>query len=162
MISELITWVYYRPLFWLRNRFFDRTHALTSRQLQRGQYHEIDTRILYCLFDTLTDYVEGELAWLHLVMTKSPGRARRNPAAGLARLEWESSLTDDDGSPTSQAKAAMEVLALYTWWTQERLKRANPNALEDVDDIIKLEQQYEAEDQAMLHRLIDVRSYLWT
>lgn len=72
-------------------------------------------------------------------------------------------LTHDDvaedheryGKPTAQALAAKEIFELYTWWTALRPLRQEA-------DTIELEKQHAEEDRQMLHRLIDIRSSLWT
>lgn len=165
---------------WYVNRFISKTHALTSRNLERGQYHEIDTRILHCLFDTLTDFVECELASLATMLdgfkhssadASFPKRKKRcQPEAGIAHLKWETTLVYDYvppedecyGKPTPQAQAAQEILELYTWWTSVRPSRVDPDSLPDRKERFQLEKTYLDEDQKMLHRLIDIRSSLWT
>ena len=156
----------YQAKMYIINRFFDKTHALTSLSLRRGEYHEIDTRILHCLFDTLVDYVEKELAWFHLILEGKPPRFRfrwRSRESGLAHLDWESDLMDDEGQPTSQALSAREIKALYVWWTEQRPKRQDPFDVKGpIEATLHLEKQYATEDEAMLIRLIKIRSNLWT
>ena len=53
--------------YWLVNRFSTKTHALTSSTLERGQWHDLDSRILFCLFDELVNFVETEKAHIHVV-----------------------------------------------------------------------------------------------
>jgi len=152
--------------YW-RNRFVYRTHALTS-DLERGQYYEVDYRMLHCLFDVLKDFVECEVAWLHAILNKDKYklpkfriRPYRNREAGLARLDWECTLLDDDTQmPSSQAIAAMEIKRLYFWWTETRPKR--PEGSGDLKSIWKLEELYEQEDTDMLIALIKLRRCLWT
>jgi hypothetical protein len=96
------------------------------------------------------------------------------------------------GKPTSQAQNALEILELYRWWTVTRLARPEPMKVsgwsdycdrqrvanlddwifsdredkEDtsamLDEMHRLEAEYEAEDEAMMIRLIRVRNALWT
>ena len=178
--------------YYLYNRFVAKTHTLTSRSLQKGIYHELDTRILHCLFDELVNFVECELSWIHL-LTNSSARtkfakgflsklfSRRNPAAGLAYLAWASNLTYNEdygvdkndldyGKTTKQAIDAQEILELYQWWTQRYPSRVDPHnaATGDresgdwIEEVVRLEQQYLEEDEIMMIRLIKVRSGLWT
>jgi len=152
---------------YLRSRFVYRTHALTSA-LERGHYYELDHRMLHCLFDTLKDFVECEVAWLHAISHKDKYklprfrvRRYRNPEAGLAHLDWECTLLDDDTQMlSSQALAAMEIKRLYFWWTDERPKR--PEGTGDLKSIWELEERYEQEDTEMLIALIKLRRCLWT
>jgi hypothetical protein len=139
--------------YWLNNRFISRTHALTSSSLKRGQYHELDTRILHCVFDELVNFVEVEKAWMQVCWGDAATRDKyalpfwrrqwwtrwfrewRCPQAGLDHLAWEIALTDEEfldddkkheAKPTSQAIKAQEILDLYTWWTQVRPVRPDP------------------------------------
>jgi hypothetical protein len=86
----------------------------------------------------------------------------------------------------------MEIEALYKWWTEQRPKRVDPmeasgwtaycasqrqaggSVLDILDDdagvdttpmhhkMNEMEEKYEAEDEAMMIRLIKVRQALWT
>jgi hypothetical protein len=136
--------------FYFVNRWISKTHALTSN-LKRGQWHDLDTRLLHSVFDALVDFVEVETAWLHIACSKearaqyqAPWHQRffrrriwRCPEAGVAHLEWAGGLVNDEdwmdkndpdfGNPTSQALAATEVLALYRWWKVDYPKRPDPH-----------------------------------
>lgn len=131
--------------YYFNNRWISKTHALTSN-LKQGQWYDFDTRLLHSLFDELVNFVEIEAAWMHVVCDeeeskkyKTPWIRRylrfglwRCPEAGLAYLEWASSLKYDDcdgpryGQPTPQALAAQETKALYKWWKEERPTRPDP------------------------------------
>jgi hypothetical protein len=88
------------------------------------------------------DFVEVEQAW-HYVMWNPEEQKKYNvpwyrsgwlrwrtwrcPEAGMAYLNWASTLTNEEfldeeekhkAEPTYQAKAAKEIIELYTWWTQ--------------------------------------------
>ena len=139
--------------YWLNNRFVARTHALTSSSLKPGQYHELDTRILHCVFDELVNFVEVEKAWMQVCFSDEDVRKKyslpfwrkqwwtrwfmtwRCPQAGIDHLLWEISLTNNEyleetdpeyGKPTYQALRAQEVLDLYRWWTVVRPARPDP------------------------------------
>lgn len=91
------------------NRFVDKSHVLNTR-LKPGKYYEIDTRVMYAMFETLVDFVEIEKAWMMVVWSDAEVRAkydypkwyfRRNlkwfkrhrcPNAGLDHLNWEMGL----------------------------------------------------------------------
>src|SRR3990167_9530234 len=47
---------------YISNRWISRSHALTNN-LERGAWHEFDTRLLHAAFDELLNFVEGEQAW---------------------------------------------------------------------------------------------------
>lgn len=139
--------------YYCNNRFITKTHTLTSSSLKKGQYAELDTRVLHCNFDELVNFVEVETAWSHIAWSdpeerkkyKAPWHAAgwwrirtwRSPEAGLAHLYWAASLTWDSsmgvspnspnyGNPTGQAEVAKETLALYHWWKHVRPARPDP------------------------------------
>jgi len=133
------------------NRFVTKTHTLTSN-LPRWKWHELDTRILHCMFDELVNYVEIELAAANFRFDtearegyKLPfwaigwfrTRTYRSAKAGREYLDWARNLKIDEswgvkpgdenyGEPTPQSKAAQETLELYMWWTLGRPLRKDP------------------------------------
>ena len=123
--------------YYYKNRWSDKLHYLQTR-LPKGKYHELDTRLLHGMFESLVDFIEIEKAWISVMFdtearTKYLGVYRtwwkrwssfRSPEAGIAHLLWETTIEED--SP-SQAKAAREQLALYNWW------KARPNRPEPWD-----------------------------
>lgn len=131
------------------NRWVTKTHALTSN-LEKGRWYDFDTRLIHCLFDELVNYVEVEEAWSNVGWDedarkkyKVPSRWNfiahakwRSPGAGLEKLEWASKLTNEEflgedekhlAKPTSQALAAIEIMALYNWWKFVRPARPDPH-----------------------------------
>lgn len=144
LLQDIVYFPYdrYRDIrSYVRNRFIDKIHALTAspEHLKRGQYCDIDTRMFYCLFDTLVDFVEGEVAhWTawndhDKKYTWKNGRCKD---AGLDHLKWEMTLTDSEyglfpdspefAKPTSQAIAAKEIFDLYIWYTEVYANRKDP------------------------------------
>ena len=140
----------YALKYYINNRFVTRTHSLTAhaRDIRPGDWCDVGYRFLPCLFNELVNFVEIELAWWHVVWDdkaykefRAPWYSRgwfrwrtwRSPEAGLANLEWQRKLINDEewvekdnpnyGKPTPQAIKAQEILDLYTWWTVERPKR---------------------------------------
>lgn len=139
--------------YYLNNRFSSRTHTLTSSSLERGKWHEFETRLLHCSFDELVNFVEIEKAWIH-VCWNDEARAKFNtpwwrknwwgrwlvqwrcPESGIEYLKWEMSLKNTEwvdpadpeyGLPTPQAVAAKEQWALYYWWKHVRPLRVDPH-----------------------------------
>lgn len=156
----------YSIKYYINNRWVSKTHVLASRSLKPGKWHEFDQRILHCLFDQLVDFVEIEQAWHHIVWDKEARekfdtpwwaygwfrwRVWRCPEAGLAYLNWASSLKCDDdwcdkdspnfGKPTPQAESAMETLALYNWWKNDRPNRPEPMDASGWSDICERRRQ---------------------
>lgn len=200
--------------YWLSNRYCSKTHTLTSSSLKKGQWHELSTRLLYCAFDELTNYVEQQLAWMQVIsddaLRKKYPRTRRafrmcnwrDAELGVQYLHWSSNLVADEswginpgepgyGELTGQAKSAREVLELYLWWIDRPIRpdaydvsgwtalcaaRRNKygsifaeETAEEKEETKKvhamlnqIEEQYEAEDEEMLIRLIKIRQSLWT
>jgi hypothetical protein len=212
----------YEVKYYVNNRWVTRTNSLTAhaRDIKPGQWQDVGNRFLPCLFNELVDFVEIETAWSHVAWGNKEAIAKYNPPfyaagwwrwrtwrcpeAGIDHLNWASGLKMDDewtdrdspdyGKPTSQAESAMEILALYRWWTEVYPNRPNPHeasgwsayceesrqknggslfaGLDDdsdrekskaiLDRSTEIEQAHNAEDEAMLIRLIKIRESLWT
>lgn len=128
--------------YYINNRFFTKTHMAPTK-LQKGKWHETDTRMLHSMFGLLVDFVEVESAWHDLVCdSKSDTRTwaerskhrvfgYRDPARGIKHYEWARSLSEPAwkehaGGLSRQAVAAEEILHLYAWWTITRPNRRDP------------------------------------
>lgn len=98
----------------VRARFYSR-HYMMDTKLDRWKYHEVDTRMLHGLFETLVDFIEIEKAWMMVWCAKDEKEIKelgfkwyesnwwtnwmfekRHPEAGLKHLEWEMNLKNDD------------------------------------------------------------------
>lgn len=144
-VQDFVNWPLdklYEGKFYFANRFITRTNALVANKshIKPGQYVDMDTRILNCLFDELVNYVEIELAHMHIVsdsdirkehrfwqVGKWRLRTWRNAEYGLKYLEWETSLVNNDGTLTPHGIGAKEIRALYDWWTVIRPARKDSN-----------------------------------
>ncbi len=152
LLQNFVRWpldLIYNARHYFDNRWVSKTHALTSN-LKRGQWHDLDTRLLHATFDELVNFVEVEQA-CHWVACSEEDRkkykapwyrkvfhlgSRNYPEAGLAYLEWAAGLKNDEdwidkddpsfGKPTHQALAAQQTIMLYKWWKEERPKRPDP------------------------------------
>lgn len=167
------------------NRFVSKTHFLKTG-LEPGSYHELDTRILFGLFNELKNFVEIELAHMQTLQDKNFQFKRgRCPEAGLAHLDWASELKmefldkddPDCGQPSEQAKSAVKIKKLYEWWIN-RDKRPDPldlsgwnenykegnkeKRLDSYEESQRIEEEYDNEDTEMLIELIKIRKHLWT
>jgi hypothetical protein len=146
-LDYLQTIVYYIPdrlndvRYYINNRWVSHSHALTAhpRDIRPGNWCDVGNRFLPCLFNELVDFVEIEQAWHHCMWSDEAKtkfdvpwyrsgwlrwRTWRNAEAGLEYLRWAETLTNkefiEEGEkeePTYQAKAAKEIIELYTWWT---------------------------------------------
>ena len=138
--------------YYINNRWVSHSHALTAhpRDIKPGQWQDVGNRFLPCLFNELVDFVEIEQAWHHCMWSDEAKtkfdvpwyrkgwlrwRTWRCPEAGMEYLKWAQTLTneeflDDDKKgeavPTYQAKAAKEIVELYTWWTKTYPNRPDP------------------------------------
>ena len=156
-IQDFVTWPIrkiYGVKYYINNRWVTRTHSLTAhpRDIKPGNWCDVGNRFLPCLFNELVDFVEVEKAWM-MIVCDSEARAKYKPPfwasgwfrwrtwrsaeAGLAHLEWECSLVQDENygltiddddycKPTYQALRALEIVELYTWWTKIRPGRVDP------------------------------------
>ncbi len=145
----------YAIKYYINNRWVTRTHSLTahSRDIKPGQWQDVGNRFLPCLFNELQDFVEVELAWWHIAWADKDEKSKYNapfwatgwfrwrtwrcPQAGLDNLKWQSELvwqpeeceegSPNVGKPTYQAEKALEILALYKWWTEVYRNRPDPH-----------------------------------
>ncbi len=145
----------YDVKYYINNRWVSRTHSLTAhpRDIKPGRWCDVGNRFLPCLFNELVDFVEVELAWWHLAWEGKEARKQYNmpwwavgwwrvrlwrcPQAGLDNLKWQSELVWQEnecapgskniGKPTPQAEKAIEILALYKWWTEVYPARLDPH-----------------------------------
>ena len=137
--------------YYINNRWVSHSHRLTAhpRDIKPGSWSDVGNRFLPCLFNELVDFVEIEQAWHHVLWSEEDRkkyqvpwwrrgflrwRTWRCPEAGLEYLRWAADLKMDEsmglkpgdegwGEPTYQAKAAQEIIELYTWWTEVYPKR---------------------------------------
>jgi len=138
--------------YYINNRWISRSHSLTAhaRDIKPGNWCDVGNRFLPCLFNELVDFVEVEQAWHHCCWSDEAKtkfavpwwrkgwfrwRTWRCPEAGLEYLRWASNLTNEEfleegekhlAEPTYQAKAAKEIIELYTWWTETYRNRPDP------------------------------------
>ena len=207
--------------YYINNRWVSRSHSLTAhpRDIKPGNWQDVGNRFLPCLFNELVDFVEIEQAWHHCIWSDDMKtkydvpwyrkgwlrwRTWRSAEAGMEYLKWAETLTNEEfleegekhkAEPTYQAKAAKEIIELYTWWTVtyrnrpdaydasgwseycEASRVANGGKLSWSGDkspelkamsdaahkkLQEIEAAYEAEDEAMMIRLIKIRGSLWT
>jgi len=140
--------------YYINNRWVSHSHALTAhpRDIQPGNWSDVGSRFLPCMFNELVDFVEIEQAWHHCMWSDEAKtefevpwyrkgwlrwRTWRCPEAGMEYLKWASGLVIDEnmgsnpdskgyGQPTYQANSAKEIIELYTWWTVTYRARPDP------------------------------------
>ncbi|MFA7407868.1 MAG: hypothetical protein WCY93_08660 [Anaerolineaceae bacterium] len=146
------------------------------------EYEKASMNYVWTEGDTKEKY--GKFHWLH--GNREAGLAYLDWEIGLKTEE------DEVPIPTAQSVAAQEIKDLYLWWTEVYPNRPDPHDVsgwtdycerrresglgfmqtdpnEDPDEterILKecdrIEAEYEAEDEAMMIRLIKIRGSLWT
>ena len=138
--------------YYINNRWVSHSHALTAhpRDIQPGNWSDVGNRFLPCMFNELVDFVEIEQAWHHCIWSDDAKtkfdvpwwrkgwlrwRTWRSAEAGMEYLRWAETLTNEEfleegekhkAEPTYQAKAAKEIIELYTWWTVTYRNRPDP------------------------------------
>ena len=131
--------------------------------LTKGQWYDRDTILLHAAFQVLADFMEQErpaaiVDWEH-------DEVHRNAWRELAQLYrwWKEERPqrhdplDDVPSPTD---AAYQILDSGQMIFPDRAKYPEYYAARDRSQA--LETAWFEEDQRQLHRLIDVRTFLWT
>ena len=135
-------------------------HNLEITTLEKG-WHDKDNVLLHACFQLLTDFMEKE----------KPGQ--------MIDYNWDS----------AHRKVWKELNSLYKWWTEIRPNRKDPYDLIEKNPIPRpqreemggpevqkkykryysllnkageIEKKWLEEDQKNLHRLIEIRSHLWT
>ena len=138
--------------YYINNRWVSHSHALTAhpRDIHPGNWSDVGNRFLPCMFNELVDFVEIEQAWHHCIWSDDMKtkydvpwyrkgwlrwRTWRSAEAGMEYLRWAETLTNEEfleegekhkAEPTYQAKAAKEIIQLYTWWTVTYRNRPDP------------------------------------
>jgi hypothetical protein len=222
-LQDFVNWPadrFHDVRYYINNRWVSHSHRLTAhpRDIKPGTWCDVGNRFLPCLFNELVDFVEIEQAWHHCLWSEEDRkkyqvpwwrrsflrwRTWRCPEAGLEYLRWAMTLTNEEfldenekhlAEPTYQARAAKEILELYTWWKEVYPNRPdvhdasgwsaycemrrdrgydlldmedkNPEEAEQcrtaLDKSREIEEAYEAENEAMMIRLIKIRQSLWT
>jgi len=135
--------------------------------LEPSTWHDADHRMLHACFCLLCSFVEEE-------------------HGGESKLEAWAKELEDNAEPWEEATRLRESLALYRWWKIEkgadcmrrddmlhslfrepehgtvRPKERTSEWESRYADFKRLEQKIDEDEQSMLHRLIDIRTSLWT
>ena len=149
-LQDFVTWPIrkiYDVKYYINNRWITRTHALTAhpRDIRPGDWCDVGSRFLFCLFNELVDFVEIEQAWHYVIWNSEEQKKYQTPwwakgwfrirtwrsaEAGMAYLGWASELRVDENDPaseyTQQAISAQEIISLYHWWIDIRPLRSDP------------------------------------
>lgn len=124
---------YTRSLWYLKERFIYKAHLIDTK-LEKGQYYCTDTKMLHGCFELLSKYYVDN----------------------KEQVDYLASLVDED----EHALAAKETIELYDWWKNKFPKRPDLTEEESVA-AVKIEKEYNMEENEMLIRLIKIRKTLW-
>jgi len=176
VLRKLQNLIYYPSDLWygrircyIKNRYLTQTHNLKTG-LKKGEWHDLDTRILYGLFNELVEFVEVELAHLSKWDRNKKYKFKNSRCieAAYDYFEWANNLPEE--SYGSQREDSIKIKELYEWWTKQRPYRDDPlmtitqksHGKEYYKLIDSIEKDYEKEDTAKLIELIKIRGSLWT
>jgi hypothetical protein len=137
-LQDIVMWPIdkiYAIRYYLNNRFITKTHALTAdpKNIKPGEWVDMDTRILYCMFDEFCrNFVESEAAWMNVIFDDEAKKAYNVPRwfwwkrnmwtsreAGLAWLKFQ--------AENGHTLFATEAMDLYHWWRDVRPNRPDPH-----------------------------------
>lgn len=117
---------------------YGRYNKIEIPSLERGQYWEIDTRMLHGMFDLLVEYVEEQCAWMWNVTRDEYRKGSWVLKKRLKNLSDEEKrdygikwLQFQNDYQVNEVKAsrptwAEEAITLYRWWTEDRPRRPDP------------------------------------
>lgn len=131
-VPETFVDPFYAISYYIRNRWHRQTHVLPTG-FKPGTYHDLSERLLHGMMQSLVDFVEVEKAWMQYIFHDDKvklGRGGRSIEAGMAHLNWESTLDSPElevhERSNQQAETARETIALYDWWKNIRPNRPDP------------------------------------
>ena len=113
-----------------KNKYIRKHTQINITSLKKGEWYDSDTRLLHGMFQLLVDFVELEKAHMQIVLCEKNTTWRmrspkyRSPSMGIKYLDWEISLSKEEGG-LNQAKNAKQIKALYLWWIA-RSSRVEP------------------------------------
>lgn len=142
-VSSTFIWPVQRKRDELRMRFVKKTWRIDIPTLDKYDYHENDSVMLHGMFHLLTEFVEGEKAWMQHISNSwkdedddfmdNVKKARKNKVKwkdankrelAFKHLDWEIGLGEEGG--LNQSSTAKEVKELYIWWKDIRPNRPDP------------------------------------
>jgi hypothetical protein len=155
--------------WWVRHRVWQRFDVVRIRSLEPG-YYDIDTRLFHVAFDLLVEFVELELVYDILSNPDSKHKVPWYQSRARYVKDHIEELIDehvtwcktDPSVGHKQRDSAIEIATIYNWYKHEFPIRARSWNVKDFEARLRLEEQYEQEDDDMLVRLIKIRKHLWT
>lgn len=123
---------------------FVKKYYLIDTKLPRSHYCDSDSRMLHGMFELLVDFIEVELATLHIIF--NPKRYKQSRIAIRWNSKWRNAklgleyideyLSDPD-MPDEQKAEYKIMLELYNWW-KNRPNRIDPHSVtNDVNEEIR-------------------------
>ena len=127
---------------YLSNRFVHKYHVLRTN-LPKGQYIDLDHRMLHACFTGLEDFVEVECAWMEHIFNsdKYDGRRITFRRDYLKGIDYLLDHGKENGGEVYDRN--LEILDLYFWWKFKRPARPEPFTEGNVENGFELEDQQE-------------------
>jgi len=153
--------------YYLRNRFF-RKYYLIDTHLSKGSWHDSDYKILHGMMSVLVDFVEKEqkiVDW-----TTDPEHQKAYDEFMSIYKWWkdypnrEKLINDklhewyDTAHPLGRDELGFNLNIFDSLMSTSKKIEAN----ELSEELHQMEQKLKEEEQEMLHKLINIRSFLWT
>ena len=126
--SYRFVWAYERTVRQLKYKYIWKCNLIKIHSLKATEWYGVDDRLMHGMFQLLVDLVEfdkanSQIVWSEDDVPRYMMKANyRNPEMGIKRLNWEISLSEEEGG-LNQAKNAKKIKALYIWWTITRVNR---------------------------------------
>jgi len=117
--------------------------------LEPDQWYDTDTVMLYAMMSLLKQFVEKEVGVDKIVVSLE------RELDGVYLQEHP----EQREGLEKQVAIEKEIKAIYDWWEgyEDKLKR-----VKEAEDLLEAEEKLCAEEDEILHRLINVRRKLWT
>ena len=120
---------------------------MRSPKLECGQWYDFDYKWVWATFDTYQWHIENDIT--------------------LEYLNWCVSTNEDIGE--EQRKSSQEMLDIYYWWLNYKEDIAEINKLWNAPDttvigrnLYNLEIELDSKIPSYLHRLVDIKSSVWS
>jgi hypothetical protein len=165
---KLLGWKLQDFKYWFISFVIQRDHMLDLRQPKRNKqfdidyyrsgYIDTDTKMVYAMFNLLTNFVEKQLVHMYFPTQED-----------IAREPHLQSQLDQNN----------EILAIYHWWSKDRKfeckegdealtkwhnakKSKSPNTNQLWEELKSIDKRNEDKLEEMLIRLLKIRKYLWS
>jgi len=156
-----------KPFYYVKNRFITKTHCLTST-LKKGQRHAYNSRIFYCLMNTIVEYIEDGYEFKTFKEYQQNGRLNEMPEMQVKYnkvveevYDWykimlpklEKEIVDITNTLTYEKRSLEDMF--------EHAKEESQKNKPILDLINEKENQLEKTKKKMLYKIISVYDQLY-